>query len=286
MRKKVLTVSLVLAMVLSFAACEGEAKEGVELPLSQEIVESVVASWADIRTYQFDMHMTMDMAGEFEDEAVETSMVTESSGMLDLENKQMKMDMTMNMVVPGEDKTETGMEMYLIGDMMYMMMDVPGMGPMWMKSETPEGTWDRMSQTESQIELLKTAQVNIIGSEKVSGVDCYVLQLVPDAEQLWKLAMQQAQVSEEAMMPDVTEELLKEIFRSFSVKQWIAKDTYFLTKAEIDMTIEMTPEAMGIPEEGVLNMDISLDLLCYNYNQPVSIVLPPEAEGAVEIPKP
>jgi hypothetical protein len=279
-------MSLVLAMVLSFAACEGETGEEIELPLTQEIVESVVTSWADIRTSQFDMHMTMDMAGEIKDEAMETSMVTDSSGMMDFENKQMQMDMTMSIAVPGEDKREMGMEMYLIGDMMYMMMDVPGMGPMWMKSETPEATWDRMSQTKSQIELLKTAQVNVIGSEKVGGVDCYVLQLIPDVEQLWQLAMQQAQVSEEAVMPDVAKELLKEVFRSFSVKQWIAKDTYFLTKAEIDMTMELIPEAMGLPGEGVLNMDISLDLQCYNYNQPVSIVLPPEAEGAVEVPKP
>jgi hypothetical protein len=285
-RKKLLTMSLVLAMVLSFAACEGETGEEIELPLTQEIVESVVTSWADIRTSQFDMHMTMDMAGEIKDEAMETSMVTDSSGMMDFENKQMQMDMTMSIAVPGEDKREMGMEMYLIGDMMYMMMDVPGMGPMWMKSETPEATWDRMSQTKSQIELLKTAQVNVIGSEKVGGVDCYVLQLIPDVEQLWQLAMQQAQVSEEAVMPDVAKELLKEVFRSFSVKQWIAKDTYFLTKAEIDMTMELIPEAMGLPGEGVLNMDISLDLQCYNYNQPVSIVLPPEAEGAVEVPKP
>jgi hypothetical protein len=276
-RKRVLTLTLVLAMVLSFTACAEEISE-------QEVIDSVVAAWGGIQTLQFDMHMTMDMAGEAKDEEFETSMVTDSSGTLDVENKQMQMDMTMNMAVPGEDEIETGMAMYLIGDMMYMMMNIPGMGPTWMKSETP-GAWEQMSLTRSQIELLKTAQVDVIGNEKVRGVDCYVLQLTPDMEQLWQLAMQQAQVPGESMMPDVSEELLKEMFRSFSVKQWVAKDTYFITKAEIDMAVELTPENMGLPGEGVVNMDISIDLLSYNYNQPVSIILPLEAEGAIEMPK-
>ena len=50
---KILTVSLVLVMVLSLAAC---AKE----PSAQEIVDGVIESLDDIRTYQFDMDMTMD----------------------------------------------------------------------------------------------------------------------------------------------------------------------------------------------------------------------------------
>jgi len=42
---------------------------------------------------------------------------------------------------------------------------------------------------------------------------------------------------------------------------------------------------MGLPgEEGMLAMDIAIAFLAYNYNQPVSIVLPPEAEEAIEVP--
>ena len=33
-----------------------------------------------------------------------------------------------------------------------------------------------------------------------------------------------------------------------------------------------------------MTMDISMSLLVYNYNQPISIMLPPEAEEAVEVP--
>ena len=86
-------------------------------------------------------------------------------------------------------------------------------------------------------------------------------------------------------MPDVAEEFLQEMFQSFSVKQWVAKDTHLLVKAEIDVTLELTPEAMGLrEEEGILTMDIATTSLLHSYNQPVSIVLPKEAEEAVEMP--
>ncbi len=270
MWKKILTISLALAMVLPLAACTQESS-------AQEIVDGVIESLQDMKTYQFDMDMTMDMVVEAEGEAVEMTTVIGGSGALDIENGQMMMDTTMSMAMPGFEM-EMGMEVYLIGDMMYMFMEIPGMEPMWVKSEMPEGTWEEMNQVEPQIELLEAAQVEVIGSERVGGIDCYVLEVTPDMEQLWQMVMQEAEVTGE--MPAFTEEM----FRSFSVKQWVAKDTYFLAKGEMDMTVELTPEAMGFPEEeGVMTMDITINLLCYDYNQPVSIELPPEAEEAIEV---
>ena len=36
-------------------------------------------------------------------------------------------------------------------------------------------------------------------------------------------------------------------------------------------------------EEGEVAMDIAISMLAYNYNQPVNIVLPPEAEEAEDM---
>ncbi len=44
MWKKILTMSLVLVMVLSFTACTEETEEEVELPSAQEIVDGVLES--------------------------------------------------------------------------------------------------------------------------------------------------------------------------------------------------------------------------------------------------
>jgi len=282
MWNKILPVGLVLVMVLSFAACVGE-------PSALEIVNGTFESLDDITSYQFDMDMTMEAAGEAEDEAFEMNMMMDFSGALDLENRQMRADITMNMAVTGEDEMGIEMELYLIDDMLYMMTEVPEMGPMWMKQEISEGDWEEMSEgvklTESQLELLKSAEVKVLASEKIKGIDCYVLQLTPDMEQLWRTVMQQAQVTGEEILPEVEETFLEEVFRNFSVKQWFAKDTYFLTKAEIAMTMELSPEALGYPEEeGETTMDITMTIFAYDYNKPVSIALPPEAEEAVEVP--
>jgi len=269
MWKKILAISLALAMVLSLAAC-------VPGPLAQEIVDGVVESLPDIKTYRFKVDVTIDVAAEAE--AFEMTMVTNSIGVLDFENGKLRVGTTMSMVMPGEDEAEMEMETYLIGDMIYMGGEVPGIGTMWMKSEVPEGIWERVNQVEPQVALLEVAQVEVIGSERVGGIDCYVLEITPDMEQVWQLVMQQAEMVGE--MPAFSEEM----FRSFSVKQWVEKDTYFLRKATIDVAMEFTPEAMGLSEEeGVMTMDIVMDLLAYDYNQSVSIELPPEAEEAIEV---
>ena len=284
MWKKILTMSLALVMVLSLTACDEETEEEVELPSVQEIVDGVIESLDEIRTYKLDMDATTDMAGDVMGEALEVNIVTDFDGTVDLENRQMRMDVTMNTEVLGEDEITRGVEMYLIGAMAYMLTEAPEMPPAWVKSEIPEVLWKQMSQVESQIELLEAAQVDLIGSEKVGGIDCWVLQVTLDMDQLWQFFMQQTGATW-VEMPDVAEEFLQEMFRSFSVKQWIAKDTYFLTKAETDMAVELTPEAMGaMGEEGEMTIDLNMSWLVYDYNQPVSIVLPPGAEDAIEVP--
>lgn len=281
--KKVLVIFLALVVALSLVACEEEIGEEAGLPSTQDIIDGVLESLDNVRTFQFDMNMDMDMSGEAEGEAFEIAMVMNSSAVVDVENRQMGMDMIIDMVLPDEGEMEIAMEYYLINDVMYISMEIPEIGPMWMKSEMPVGYWEQMSQTESQIDLLRTTtQVKVIGSDIAKGVDCYLLQLTPDLDQLWQIAMQQAALGGEQALPDVPEEFFQEMFRSFSVKQWIAKDTYYFTKAKIDMDIELSAEAMEVGE-GVVSMDITMTIFTHDYNEPVSLVLPPEAEGAVEI---
>jgi hypothetical protein len=277
MWKRILTISLVLAAVLSFTTCSKE-------PSAQEIVDGVIDSLDDIRTSQFDVDMTMDIVSDTEGEAVDVTMTIDSSGTLDFENKKMRMDMTINVALAEEPQEDAvipfprQIEMYFISDMTYIRMELPEAEPIWMKTQMPVEYWEEVNQVEPQIELLETAQVDVIASEEVRGVDCYVLELTPDLEQLWQIVMQYQELLG-GETPSITEESLQEMLRSFSVKQWVAKDTYFLMKAEIDISTEFPPE-----ESGPSAIDIAMVFLSYNYNQPVSIELPPEAEEAIEMP--
>lgn len=288
MYTKVMTFLLALILVVSLVACtsQAEAEEVEGLTSAYMIILGVLEAQNEISTYQFDLDMDIGATTMSEDEAFQGDIGMDLKGAVDINNGKMSMDMNMDMIAVGEDKIEISMGMYLIDNVMYMMMNIPEMGPMWMKSDMPGVDWDEFDQVESQIELLVDAiRVNVLGSEKVNGIDCFVLEIIPDMDQLWEIAMQQSGVTGEEMLPGIDEEFLQDAFQGFSVMQWVAKDTYFLLKAKVDMTMEITPESMGVFEDtGVMAMDITMDLLAYGYNQPVSIVLPAGAEEAIDIP--
>jgi hypothetical protein len=78
-------------------------------------------------------------------------------------------------------------------------------------------------------------------------------------------------------------EIIEEIFRDFSMKLWVADDTYRLIYADINMKVEVSPEMMGnYDEEGRLSLNISIKTHCHHYNQSIDIDLPPKAENAEE----
>jgi len=280
MWKEIVPISLVLIMVLSFAACGEE----VGLPSAEDIIGGVIDAQDDIRTYEYEMDLSLDEVSTVEGEAGKLTTASKSSGALDLDNRQMRWEMTANLEVSGEDEESMAVELYLVDNIGYVLYKGSDEEPMWQKQEALESDWkdiiEMLSMTEPQIDLLQEAQVKVIGSEKVKGLDCYLLQLTPDKKQLWEAISQQAEFGNLALSySKVREELLSEMFIDFSVKQWVAKDTYFLMKAEIDMAMQLTSEAMEV-QEGEMDVNITLSLLAYNYNQPVTIVLPPEAEEA------
>jgi hypothetical protein len=180
------------------------------------------------------------------------------------------------------------MEMYIIDGMMYVRPEAPGEEPMWMKEEVSAERWEMMKRASGLYnykELLETAQVEVIGSEKVKGVDCYVLQLIPELAELYQTATDPVGgIGRAGMLSPVPEDLLEDMFRSFSVKQWITKDTNFIMKADIDMVIETTPELKDyLGEEVDVSVDITLIFLAYNYNQQVTIEIPREAVAKLRV---
>jgi hypothetical protein len=281
---KIILLFLAMVMVLSFTACgEGTEKEA-GIPSAQEIIDGVIESFDNIKTYQFDLDMTMHATGKEKDEAVEHTMTMNNSGTLDFDNLQMKVALS-----GGSDDEMMKVEMYVIDGMMYAKPEAPGEEPMWIKSKAPAEAWGSLSGVSglnNYQALLQTAQVEVIGSDRVEGIDCYVLKLTPEMGELYQTAMDPTGGGGTGqVLPPVPEELLQDIFRNFSVKQWVAKDTYFLMKVEIDMALETPPDLLEyLNEEGVKSVDITISFLAYNYNQPVTIVLPSEAEEAIEMP--
>jgi len=88
MLRKCVVLSVVMVMILSLFACGGgapveEEEEEVveeELASAQDIIDGVIESFDNIRTYQFDMDKTMDTSGEAEGEAFERAVTMDNGG--------------------------------------------------------------------------------------------------------------------------------------------------------------------------------------------------------------
>ncbi len=280
MIRKTSIVALGLVTVLALGAC------GVD-PSAEEIVEAMTEAMGTVDTYQYEAGLAFTATGEEAGEPIDMSMTMDLSGALDLASQQMRAEITMEASISGEDPDiqAIGMEMYLVDDVMYLHTQLPEMGSlsMWLKSEIPEGDWEELEQVGPQIELLEAAQVTVAGSEKVGAVDCYLLQIVPDLAQLWETLMAQGQAAGGAW-PEIPVEAGLPDISSFAVRQWVAKDTYYLMKAEIDVTMSMPAETAGLSEEeGDVEFEITATLMAHDYNRPVSIELPAEAEDAIDM---
>ncbi len=79
---------------------------------------------------------------------------------------------------------------------------------------------------------------------------------------------------------NITDEIEDTIeMMNMSLTEWIAKDTYFVMQAEA--TLDMAVTDPDTEEETAIAIDFNIRL--YDYNVPVTIVLPPEAEAAIDI---
>ncbi len=278
---------LALTLSLTLLGCGEEGATGGKL--TQEEIEQIVADAAtanaDVDTLKFDMDMLMTMEVVAEDGPGEITVVVDGNGALDKAEKEMQIIMNMVMDIPDQAKQDMAMELYATGGWMYMGIDIPGLGKQWMKMMLTEEMWQSQSQIDQQIELLRTAtEVTFLGSEDVEGTACYVVEIVPSMEALSNLLSQQQTLGMEGI--DLGQLNLADLFKEMSVKEWIARDGYLLTKSEVHMVMEMSPADVGTTEEDFekMTMDINMGMRLYDYHQAVSIELPEEALQAPEVP--
>ena len=276
MKSLIAVISLVILLSFPLLGCQTAIVETITSPPSVEkIVENAVDYLTNITTLEFDVDLTVDIAGEENGETVDASMVSKITGAVNVISKDGKVEMSVTIDSPGEATIEADMDMYFVDDTMYTLMEIPTLGniSMWVKSDIPPEMHGQMTQVEDQVDLLRLSEVKLIGTETVAGKVCYVLELVPNPDALWEFVSQKMAATG-VPVPTLEEEtIIRDIARNYSAKQWIAIDNFLLCKAEMDMEMTISDTTM----------DITMTLVISDYNQPVSIELPPEAENAIEV---
>jgi len=290
MKRKAIAGLIAVVAIVAVAMLAGCVDE--ERMSTAEIKEMVLATVGSIDTYKFDMDMTQKTLISNETGKTEMTTISNGSGVVDETNKKMKMEMMTTIEMPEEAKTpetkEIKMDIYFINNTMYMKMDtgIHGVPAHWTKMEMHEVSWESQNQIELQMEMLNVSKVELLEDEKVNDVDCYVLKLTPDIEKYWKTVMKQGEMSElmQSLRQNDSFDIGKMI-KEMSIKQWIAKDTKFPMKTEMQMKMVMSSEDLNITKEKfTMTMDQTTDMVFYDYNKPVTIELPKEAESAAEFP--
>ncbi|HID19870.1 MAG TPA: hypothetical protein EYP28_02870 [Methanophagales archaeon] len=288
---------IVIVAVMVFSSYAGAVAFSPE-----ELRDLALANATEIDTYKFDMNMSMRMRMGNGTNVTGMTMEGNGSSMVDTINKSMwtAMRMCMNVSEIMDENTDMnttenasldvpettcmGIEMYVINNSMYTKMDPGSVLPfntsLWIKTNMSEEDWVSEDQLEQQMALLKASNVELLGDEVVKGVDCYVVKIDLDSEMFWELMLNQLLMNQPEMdevLQNVSD-IANQSMINISMTQWIAKATKFVMKSKATMEMAINPDT---GEESKVRMDYEMDL--YDYNVPVTIVLPPEAERSFDI---
>ncbi|HEY97222.1 MAG TPA: hypothetical protein G4O16_03475 [Dehalococcoidia bacterium] len=283
---KMILLPLLLISILSLPitlGCNGGGGDFGEGELEQILVDAVnYANTADSYSLFMNVEASMDAESEGEEATMEMKMTMDGA----YDQKNMAMYMTMNTYMAmdfGYDMgtEEQSAEIYLVDDYMYVYTDGE-----WLKMPADEEAFQTYDiyQFQEQIALLESlGDLNFDKYETFNGKECYVIEIIPDFDAMLDFLGEEGiggmDLSSEEMR------VVRDMFDEISYFCWIEKDTGYLTK--IKMQIEMKISGDDFKEmagvSGKMKMDMSMTIEISDYNQPVNINLPSEAENAPEM---
>lgn len=297
-RVKIMALPIIIAaifMVLSFPGCGGNgagSEETVVGELTEQELKDVLAdsllATANADTYAFSMDMDMDIEVKGGSEAGKMEISMKADVVANMADEEMQMDLDMSM----EGDTE-GMEggsqvisaeMYVLDGWMYMKMKMAGMDEQWVKmlaTEDVMGTFN-MDIVDQQLAPLESmVDIGFVKYESVGGSQCYVLKIVPDTAVMKEWLDQQQMTTGTAEW----DELMADMFKELDYRLWVTKDTKQIRKLKMIMSVEMNAEQVGMSgaDFDIMTLYVDLEMEIKDYNKPVSITLPDEAEDAIEM---
>jgi hypothetical protein len=272
---------LVLLAVLALVGC-GSPETKVS---ADKVVQDALAAQAGSSSYRMVITLDASAQGTMSGSALDATLIGTVDCLFDQANKKMKGLAEADIKVTGEQPMDfqAGAQVYVVDNYTYMQATVMGMSQEWTKQALPADFWQSLASDNFQTALLTSVEAEYLKEEKVGGVTCYVLDLTPDVSQLQ--AMLQGMLEEESLTPgeDVQLPNLESFVTNLSFKVWIAKDTSYVTKIEIVLSVHITPEALGEEANGdVFDITLNMTMEASNFNQSVSIELPDEAKNADE----
>ena len=277
MLKKLIPISLALVLCFGLAAGAGCGENLPQEEIDQIVIGAVAAGYETV-SFDKELPMTIEVKGGPDPGTIVISM--SGTGFLDKVNQAMRMTMDMGLSIPGTGSRELENEVYVVDGWIYSGVSIPGEGEEWLKTELTGAIWQQQNPLTSYLELLATASgIDYKGTEIVNGVECYVFELEPDIDLLSALVVEEMASLGVINLSGID---LTELYQEMLVKEWVAKDGNLLQRAEVAAVLEIRPEDIGETSDSFdkLFIDVGVNMRYYDYNQPFTVVLPPEALDA------
>ncbi len=307
MTRTVILVTILFICVMGLTACSDPSMAATaaltilpasspgpdkSMPAAQVIVSRTISAMSQVRTFQ----LKIDVKNNSKplSSSSDASEITQWKGikLTDISNHELKMDMTINEDLSGT-KIDASLEMYLKNGYEYLKTKATGLGlsNLWTKTQCTDDLWNRQSQISYLIELLKTpVQLDLSREEKVNDISYYILNLSPSVQALidWVISQEQPFGTQvDIMWGGGVPVVRADAYQKGSFRLWINEVNCLPWKVEVTADfqgnvgggISVDTTTPYSPTNNPVDSVFQGELNFFNYDLPVSIQLPQEAQN-------
>lgn len=245
----------VLAVALALAGCLGSVGDDPAFDREERAValqEDAVDAMEEVDAYRFETDLTVRVEGE--DESGTVSMTLD--GAVDEEAERMHVGTELESTSATGSRSEE-FETYVLGDEAY----VEQFGG-WVRQPTAEDPWRETTLAQDR-ELLESADVRVVGAERVDGTETTVIGLEPEPATLEEYAERDRAGVGGSNAMDV---------QSATVRQYVANDTNRIVRSELSVTATIDGD----------HAELELVVTYDGFDEDVTVDVPEDLEGRAD----
>ena len=229
-----------------------------------EILDSSLSAREKASSYAYAILLKADSAGFMGGTPITVNSSIQRVGRVDMDKKFMYDAVSEDVVGVPEgliSSRHARAESYVVNTTLYLAVNAT-----WFRQELTEDVWTQ-TQLQQEGNVIKDANVKLVGTEDVQGENAYVLEIKPD------LNAMMAHASESGSAQLLNQPLSNERVQEYTIKEWISTESLLPLKAVNTFTLasdNITTTIKGSVEYS-------------NFNKPISTELPREAENALQM---
>lgn len=233
----------------------------------------------DADTYKVSMSLSAEML--VDRSILSWDMFMNAQAVFDVPNQQMQMSIDIS-----TNTEDMNVEFYLFPDYVYLRERTLGLDEEWLKMPVNEELLDSINVDTFQEEMRaldSPSKVKFLKQDELDGSECYVIEYIPNKDYLREYASKQQDADFEIDLDKIED--IFDLYKKIEYTAWIDKENILVRKMDTEAELEFTNDFARFTNINFKNisMDFTGEITIYDYNEPVSIILPEEAENAIDM---